>query len=115
MLFRSLPHFYGLAGYHKSLNEESYLETSVWVRYVKNVPVQADVNVQYQMSTAFSLGIGYSSNQTLHAEVGFTLGENMGWDNQAVKIGYSYDVPFNTLSPHFGAAHEINVSVALNR
>ena len=111
---KRLPHFYALAGYTKNFSDETYLETSVWVRYVKNVPVQADFNLRFQLSSAISLGAGYSSSKALHAEVGFLLGENVGWDNHAIKIGYGYDVPFNTISPHFGAAHEINLSVALD-
>lgn len=111
---KRIPHYYALAGYYKYLNDDSYFEASAWLRYVKNVPFQADFNCRYQMSSYLSMGLGYSTNKSIHAEFGLLLGENVGWRTHAIKIGYGYDMPFNTISPHFGAAHEINLSVALD-
>jgi type IX secretion system PorP/SprF family membrane protein len=109
-----IPHFYALAGYYKHLNDDAYIETSVWLRHVKNVPFQADFNCRFQINSTLSMGAGYSTNKSLHAEFGVLMGENMGWDTHAFKIGYGFDLPFNTIAPHFGAAHEINLSVSLD-
>jgi type IX secretion system PorP/SprF family membrane protein len=111
---KRLPHYYATAGYYKRLSDDSNIETSMWVRYVKNVPLQLDFNCRYQINSYISTGLGYSTNKSIHAELALLLGENIGWDSQAIKIGYGYDVPFGTIGPYFGVAHEINVSFSLD-
>ena len=111
---KRLPHYYAMFGYYRHLGDDSFIESSVWFRYVKNVPINADIKCRYQMNSFISMGLGYSTNKSVHAEIGLLLGENMGWDTHAIKIGYGYDMPFGTISPYFGVAHEINLSFALD-
>lgn len=110
---KRVPHFYGLMGYYQYLPSGSFIESSIWIKYVPNVPAQVDFNLRYQMGEYIWLGAGYSTSSTLHAEIGFLLGENIGWSNSNFKIGYGFDQSYNTVSPYFGAAHEINLSVTL--
>jgi type IX secretion system PorP/SprF family membrane protein len=111
---KRVPHYALMTGYYKKLQAASYVETSVWLRYVKNVPLQADFLCRYQMNGALSLGAGYSTNQTIHAEFGLFLGENIGWDSHAIRISYGYDAPFGTIAPYFGSAHEVSLSFMLD-
>ncbi len=108
-----LQHFYGLLGFYKFLNEEAFLEPSIWVKYVANAPIGIDFNLRYQLSKAFWLGAGISTSKNLHLETGIVIGENLSWNNN-VKIGYGYDSGFNEFGARFGSTHEFNVTIVLD-
>lgn len=110
---KRVQHFYGLLGFYKYLNEDTFLEPSVWVKYAPNAPVHADFNLRFQLSNFMWIGAGYATTSTFHLDVGFLVGENIGLDNQ-LKIGYGYDWNFNTYGPRFGPSHEINISYAID-
>jgi len=102
-------HFYGLLGFYKFFDNGSFLEPSVWVKYVPNAPTNVDVNLRYQLPVALWIGAGGSSAGTVHLETGFVLGENVGFDN-FVRLGYGYDYSFSSFGPSAGSTHELNVA-----
>jgi Type IX secretion system membrane protein PorP/SprF len=67
-----------------------------------------DINLRGQTSEVIWLGVGYSTAQFVYTEIGFLFG-----DNPRFKLGYGYDHAFSTISPFFGAVHELNLSVLL--
>lgn len=103
-----LQHFYGQIGMYKFFGDDSFLEPSIWVKYVPNAPLNADINLRYQLPTSFWVGTGISTAGTYHLEAGFLLGENLGLDN-TIRIGYGYDYTFSTIGPSVGSTHEINL------
>jgi type IX secretion system PorP/SprF family membrane protein len=105
---KRLQHFYGQIGMYKFFGNDSFLEPSVWVKYVPDAPLNADINLRYQLPTSFWVGTGISSAGTYHLEAGFLLGENLGLDN-TIRIGYGYDYTFSTIGPVAGSTHEINL------
>lgn len=107
---RRLPHYYATIGYYKFLSSESFIELSSWLRYIKNTPFQADFNLRYQIQEYLWIGAGYSTSQIAHAEIGFLIGKIRDWSGYDIKIGYGYDMPFNTYTPYFGATHELNIT-----
>jgi len=102
-------HFYGLLGFYKFFDNGSFLEPSVWVKYVENAPTNVDVNLRYQLPVALWIGAGGSTAGTVHLETGFVLGENVGFDN-FVRLGYGYDYSFSSFGPSAGSTHELNVA-----
>lgn len=107
-------HYFGLLGYKKTISDLSFLELSAWAKFVPGVPVQTDINLRLQLQGVFWIGAGVSTSQFLHLEAGVLLGETLGWDNQAFKIGYGFDASFSTFGPAFGSTHEINIAVLLD-
>ena len=107
-----VQHLYVMAGFYKYFKDDSFLEPSIWFRYVKDTPVSVDFNLRYQMASNFWLGTGGGTNGNVHIEAGFIIGENMGLDN-TVKIGYGFDYSFTTFGPKVGGTHELNVSYSL--
>ncbi len=107
-----VQHFYGVLGMYKFFRDGSFLEPSVWVKYAQNVPVNVDINLRYQIQNSFWIGLGGSTGQSFHAEVGFLMGENLGFDNN-FRIGYGYDYSFSSFGPSVGGSHEINISYSL--
>lgn len=104
-----VQHFYGLLGFYKFFDNGSFLEPSVWVKYVENAPVNFDVNLRYQLPVALYIGAGGSSAGTVHLETGFVLGENVGLENM-IRLGYGYDYSFSSFGPSAGSTHELNVA-----
>lgn len=108
-------HFYGIVGGYITLDVigdgTSYLEPTLWVKYVKNAPISLDANIRYQFSDVAWLGIGGNLAKTVHFEGGVVLGENVGWlDNGQMKVGFGFDRSFNTYAAFFGNAFELNVT-----
>jgi len=103
-------HFYGTAGIIKYLGESSFIEPTIWVKYVPNAPLHIDLNFRIQKTEYFWVGLGGSSSKTLHVEGGVLLGED-----DYIKIGYGFSYSFTDFGPFFGNVHEINVSYALDR
>ena len=91
---KRVPHYYLMAGAYLFLDDESFLEPSLWVRTLLTGNYSADLNLRYNIKNQMWIGAGYSLNQSLHAEVGFVLGEQWGWDQQ-IRIGYGFDNGYN--------------------
>lgn len=109
-----IQHLYGLIGLYKYLKGDTYLEPSMWFKYVPGAPMNLDLNVRYQMNGNFWLGAGGSTAGTVHLETGFILGENYNLNNN-FKIGYGFDYSFSSFGPEIGSTHEINLSYSIGR
>ena len=111
-------HYYVLLGYYHFFGDggdpvfRSFIEPSVWLRYVPNVPLQMDANIRVNISQ-FWVGAGMAMTVSkpfnfdiMHAETGVRL--NIGEYN-ILKVGYGFDITMNNASTHLGATHEINL------
>lgn len=107
--YRRAPHYYASAGWYHFFGEGSFIEPSVWVKYVQNVPINVDFNVRYQAANSFWVGAGSSVSGNIHAEVGVVLGKNIGFDSN-FRVGYGFDYSAQTYGPFTGTTHEINIS-----
>ncbi|MEO1518525.1 MAG: PorP/SprF family type IX secretion system membrane protein [Bacteroidota bacterium] len=109
-----IRHYYAMAGLMKYFDNGGFLEPSVWVKYAESAPVNVDFNLRYMMTEGFWLGAGGSSAKSIHLELGFLMGENIGADNN-LKIGYGFDYFFSDFGPSTGGTHEINVSYSIGQ
>jgi len=107
-----IQHVYGLLGYYKYINEDSFIEFSAWPKYAPNVPFHVDANVRYQMSSTVWVGTGLSTVGNLHLECGLVFGYNVGLEDSAFRLGYGYGHTFRSyaIPGAFGATHEINLT-----
>ena len=106
-----VQHYYAQVGWYHFFGEGTFIEPSVWVRYLPNVPVSIDMNVRYQAANNLWIGAGGSLQGTIHAEAGVILGKNMGFDTN-IKFGYGFDYSTRTYGPFVGTSHEVNLSFA---
>ena len=102
-------HYYATAGWYHFFGEGSFVEPSAWVKYVAGAPVNVDFNVRYQAANTFWIGAGSSLRGSIHAEAGFILGKNVGFDN-ALRFGYGFDYTTQSYGSFAGTTHEINLS-----
>lgn len=111
-LTKRVRHFYGLLGFYKFFDNESFIEPSLWVKYAPNVPVNVDANIRYQTPGALWIGTGISSARNFHIDAGVLLGN--GADN-TIRIGYGFDYSFSSFGPSAGSTHELNLSFSFDR
>ena len=111
---KRIQHFYGQLGFLKFFGNDSFLEPSLWVKYVPNAPANIDLNLRYQMPAALWIGAGGSTAGTVHLETGLNLGENLGLDSN-VRLGYGFDYSFSSFGPFVGNTHEVNIAISFQR
>lgn len=115
-----VQHIYAiLGGYFQTEwlgNETSFLEPSLWVKYVPGAPLHVDANVRWQISdlvwTGVGFGTGFGENPSgkLHIEAGVVLGEQIQVYNGQYKIGMGFELPvLGGYGPDFGSTLELNV------
>lgn len=96
-----------------------FFEASLWGKLIEGIRPHIDLNLRYQANSNIWLGIGGSNVATLHLEVGtnFRMGRTVSYasdEDNYLKIGYGFDVPFNTnYASYLGAAHEINIAFVI--
>lgn len=123
---------YGLLGLFKYVNSDSFIESSLWLKYIQPFPgVNMDINLRYQISNIFWMGAGVGvpirfdrnrivdfnqiiSNLTYNEanllfEAGFYLGENIGLYDNNVKVGFGYGFILGSYDNPFKNTFEINV------
>jgi type IX secretion system PorP/SprF family membrane protein len=104
-------HYFANAGWYHFFGDESFIEPSVWLKYVPNTPFNADFNLRYRMRNTLWLGLGASVGGNIHAEFGVQLGKNLGFSNN-VRIGYGFDYSGQKFGVYTGSTHEISLCYA---
>ena len=99
---KQLPHFFGTAGYRFLLTEEFNLLPSVLVKYIRPLPVQADINVKLQYLDQVWGGVSYRTGEGFAAMLGLNI-------SNALNIGYAYDYTTTRLNTVSKGTHEILV------
>lgn len=110
---KRVQHFYGLLGFYKFFDNDSFLEPSIWVKYAPNAPINADINLRYQMPSSFWIGTGVSTGGNFHMDAGVIIGQNT-FDN-TIRIGYGFDYSFSSFGPTAGSTHEINLTFSFEK
>jgi type IX secretion system PorP/SprF family membrane protein len=109
--YKRVQHFYASAGWYHFFGDGTFIEPSVWVKYVKNVPLNVDINLRYQAADTFWVGAGTSVSGNIHAELGVILGKNIGFESN-FRVGYGFDYSTQSYGSFTGPTHEINISYA---
>ena len=109
-----VQHFYGMLGFYKFFDNNSFLEPSLWVKYTQGAPLNADFNLRYYLPVNFWIGAGGSTSGTVHLETGVQLGDTAGFE-RTFKVGYGFGYSFSPFGPTAGTTHEINLAYSLFR
>lgn len=112
-------HYYALVGGFVPVNlfgfEGSYMEPTVWLRYLPNAPLNIDASFRYRAGNVFWLGagagvgFGTSTTKTMKMEVGFIFGAKGDNDSSLTKLGFNFEIPFSTYRQSFGNSIELNL------
>lgn len=109
---KRVQHFYGMLGFYKFFDNDSFLEPSLWVKYAPGAPINADLNLRYYLPVNFWIGAGGSTAGSVHLETGIVLGDTAGFD-QTFRIGYGFGYSFSSFGPAAGTSHEINLAFSM--
>ena len=98
-----LRHFYLMGGYAFKVKEDRFvIHPSALIKYTKNSPVQADINLSMLFSNVFWIGVSYRTEGTFVALAEVVISDRF-------RIGYSYDVFLNQLGVSNKGSHEIMI------
>ncbi len=95
------PHYYGMAGYRKRLNDMLEVEPSVLVKFTENAPIQFDGALRVIYNDKFWLGGSYRHAAAATAMAGYEI-------NRAMTIAYAYDLTLSDLRVMSGGSHEFS-------
>lgn len=117
--YTRLRHFYGQLSFISNTSQDfGFFEASLWGKYVQGLTPHIDLNLRYQFSSPFSVGLGGSTNGAVHFEAGANIpvGKTHRNDRSTnyLKVGVSSAFPFNpNYSTQFGLTHEVNLSYVI--
>ncbi len=94
--------FYGIAGGAVPLNSNIDFIPSILIKYIQNVPLQADFNLSFLINNLLTLGAAYRTEKALAMLIQVNVGKGFS-------IGYSYDIWFNTLRSFNSGSHELRI------
>lgn len=110
-------HFYAVVGAYFDAaffgNESSFIEPSLWLKYVPDAPMSFDANTRYQYGETFWIGVGGGFSlgeqlvKNLHFETGVIIGEGVGVNYGQMKLGFGFDLFLGKVST-LGNGFEVN-------
>ncbi len=103
---KKVPHIFATAGYRFLLTEDINMIPSVMLKYVSNVPLQADLNVKLQYQDLLWAGASYRSKYGFAALAGFNV-------LNLFSLSYSYDYSTTSLNLVSRGTHEILIGFIL--
>jgi type IX secretion system PorP/SprF family membrane protein len=101
-------HFYVMSGTVFPLAQDITLRPSTLIKFVKNTPVQIDINASLLLKTRFMIGASYRTEKAV------ALMTELGLTNK-IKLGLSYDFYFNELQPNNIGSVEIRLAFIIDK
>lgn len=103
---KSVPHLFVTSGYRLLLGDDFNLIPSVMVKYVKPLPVQADINLKLQYQDLAWVGTSYRVGEGFAGMLGINV-------SNTFNIGYSYDYTTSRLNTVSKGTHELLIGFIL--
>lgn len=97
-------HYILTGGYVFDASPNVKLKPSVLLKYVKNAPVEADINFTVYYKNMISLGASFRTNDAVVFMVEYQA-------NNYFRIGYAYDVTTTQIRNYSNGSHEIMIGI----
>lgn len=97
-------HYLLTGGVVLPVSEKVKFKPSILLKYVKNAPLEADINFSTVFQDAFWIGASYRTNDAVAVIVQYQT-------NSYFRIGYSYDLTVSGLRNYQSGSHEIMIGV----
>jgi type IX secretion system PorP/SprF family membrane protein len=95
-------HFLFTAGYIFSVAKDVKLRPSILMKYVRNAPLEADLNLSAVYKDVVWLSLSYRTGDALAVIAEYQT-------NAHFRVGYAYDFTFSTLRKYSSGSHEIMI------
>ncbi len=102
-----LMHFYGMTGVAVPISDNVVFRPSILAKFVKNAPLQIDLNASFLFANTLWLGASYRTERAVSLITEINVAQNL-------RIGYSYDIWLNELKVYNKGSHEIRLSYDFN-
>lgn len=103
---RLLRHFYLMTGAAFPLDDKIVFRPSLLAKYVKNAPLQVDLNASLLFNDFFWIGASFRTQKALAFMTEFRI-------TPRIRLGYSLDIYLNELQPYNYGSHEIRLGFDL--
>lgn len=108
-----IQHYYYTFGLIKYFTADSFFEPSIWLKYVPNTPITANVNIRAQLTNHFWIGAG-SDFTTKSALFNFEVGVLHEWECLNLRLGFGFGFPLFLDYEKIGVTQEYNLSSAFS-
>lgn len=98
-------HYYALGGFMHKLNDDFQMEENFLLKYVSDVPFQADFGVKVYYKFDYWTGLSYRTSNDILLKAGF--------DYKNILFGYAYAYSINKLIHH--NSHEISLGYIIEQ
>lgn len=95
-------HFLINGGYVFDINDKLKLKPSTLLKYVKEAPLEVDINLSFFYDETIWLGISYRTNDAIIGIIEYQA-------NKRFRIGYSYDFTTSEIGNYSTGSHEIMI------
>jgi len=95
-------HFLINGGYVFELNDKLKLKPSTLIKYVKEAPVEVDINLSLFYDETIWFGISYRTSDAIIAIIEYQA-------NKRFRVGYSYDFTLTEIGNYSTGSHEIMI------
>ncbi len=92
-------HYLITGGYNIKANENIKLEPSLLIKYVKNAPVQIDININATYKEMFTFGSSFRTGDAIALIVKYCLKDQLS-------LVYAYDFTISELTSYTNGSHE---------
>lgn len=98
-------HYFVLGGFRHKLFDEFQMEENFLIKYVKDVPFQADFGVKMFYQNKYNIGVSYRTANDLLFKLGF--------EHKNILFAYAYAYSLNKISYH--NSHEISIGYSIRQ
>lgn len=102
-------HIYMNVAFEKKLTQKSTVTTLAWFKKTNNLPSHLDLQLVYNYSQQYYLGIGVNTAKAILLNAALDIAPYIGLKNNILKVGYSYGSNFAEYQSDFGASHEVSL------
>ena len=96
----NLPYFAFQGGFLTDINSVIKFKPSFLLKYVKNAPIQADLNANFYITRILGLGLSWRSFDSINLLAQFQV-------TKSIEFGYAYDFTNTTLQRAHRGTHEV--------
>lgn len=102
-----ITQFYSTIGYNYSISQDYIYENTLFVNYVKGVPLMVDYTLRLHYKQKFITGFSIRLRDAIALHMGFT--------HNNIQVTYSYDLLINRFRAYSSGSHEIMLKYNFSR
>lgn len=109
-------HFFGMIGFLVKANQTIQLKPSALVKYVKNAPVDVDLNLSAIFYDKFWAGVSYRWGGSTQTGVGESIDLIVQYQvSESLRFGLGYDITLSEIKAYSSGSYEFFAHYCINK